>query len=209
MKNYVPTSQGPLFFDLKELKQKPLSRDQSKENLLDARQILSNSKVTWGIIYGTLLGAIRESDFIAHDTDTDIFVFEEQRQSVLDSLPVFLSKGFEIARYEKVILSIIRNEEYIDFYFFKKSPKGRRAVNLFAPQILFSGQGVARMCGIEIPTVANPEEFLRCTYGQSWNVPIAGRHAEPHPIWWKRVIEKLFPEITKRIGTLTNRPKKL
>lgn len=209
MKSFIPTSQGPLFFDVRELKQKPLSREQSKENLLDANQILSDSKVTWGLIFGTLLGAIRESDFIGHDTDTDIFVFEEHRQSVLDLLPMFLSKGFAIARYEKNILSIIRNEEYIDFYFFKKSPKGRRAGGLFAPQIFFSGKGVVQMCGIEFPTVANPQEFLRYTYGQSWNVPIPGRHAEPHPIWWKRVISKLFPEISKRIGVFRNKPKKL
>jgi len=54
-------------------------RDPARENLIATHELLSQTEVRWGIIFGTLLGAVRESDLIEHDEDTDIFVLAEDK----------------------------------------------------------------------------------------------------------------------------------
>jgi len=46
----------------------------AKKNLLDFRRILNRNGIKFGLIYGTLLGAIREQNFIKHDEDTDVYI---------------------------------------------------------------------------------------------------------------------------------------
>ena len=92
----------------------------SKLNLLDLKQQLNHNRVPFGIIYGTLLGAVREQYFLAHDDDVDIFMLDENRKKLLSLLINFRKLGFEVARYEGDLLSIIRKGDYIDIYFFRK-----------------------------------------------------------------------------------------
>ena len=73
------------------------------------------------MIFGTLLVAVREKNFIIHDEDIDIYIFNEDKDKILELIYEFKKFGFDVARYEKKSLfSIIRNNEYINFYFFKK-----------------------------------------------------------------------------------------
>jgi hypothetical protein len=39
----------------------------------------------------------------------------------LDTLPFLVKKGFLVWRYDGSMVSIIRDNEYVDFYFFRKS----------------------------------------------------------------------------------------
>ena len=99
---------------------KQLDREVSKLNLLDFRQLLNHNQVPFGIIYGTLLGAVREGDFISYDEDIDVYILDENREKLLSLLFDFRKTGFEVARYENSLLSIIRKGDYIDIYFFRK-----------------------------------------------------------------------------------------
>ncbi len=69
---------------------------------------------------GTLLGAFRNGDFIDWDYDIDVAVKYEDKTSILDCIPEFEKFGIKVCRFDGTLLSLERNENYIDFYFFKK-----------------------------------------------------------------------------------------
>ena len=51
-------------------------RKLARQALLDMKKVLDNAGVEFFLLSGTLLGCIREGDFLAHDKDIDIGVFE-------------------------------------------------------------------------------------------------------------------------------------
>ena len=59
----------------------------AQENLGILNDVLSTTNITYGIIFGTLLGAIRDGDFIDHDEDVDFYVLEEFKLDFLRLLP--------------------------------------------------------------------------------------------------------------------------
>jgi lipopolysaccharide cholinephosphotransferase len=118
----IITSKGKFFYERPEFNygSKKINRDIAKENLFLFKEILDKNNVKFMLAYGTLLGAIREGNFIEHDFDTDFIVLEEHRALFLDSLFEFSDNGFVVGRYENDIISLIRKDEYIDVYFFRK-----------------------------------------------------------------------------------------
>ena len=59
-----------------------MDKKKALQNLLDIKSALG-SKPRWWIDCGTLLGAVREGDFIDHDVDTDIGMFAEDWDNVI------------------------------------------------------------------------------------------------------------------------------
>ena len=51
----------------------------AKQNLLDFKTILDKNNVKFLLMHGTLLGAIREQNFIKHDIDIDTCTLEEEK----------------------------------------------------------------------------------------------------------------------------------
>ena len=109
----------PIFLGIK-----PIDKVIAKENLLLLKGILDKHNLKFLLSFGTLLGAVREHDFISHDEDIDLIMFKRDLPSFLSLLFELRKNGFELARYEsRGFLSIIRKGEYIDFYFFDDYPE--------------------------------------------------------------------------------------
>lgn len=72
------------------------SRDDKRLNLLDAKRIFDSLGVTFWLSNGTLLGFYRENDFIEHDPDIDVGVWQSDWDPVI--LVSFLSNGFKLYR---------------------------------------------------------------------------------------------------------------
>jgi phosphorylcholine metabolism protein LicD len=121
MKKEIHTSKGLFTYEPVELfiGRKYLDEITSKKNLLDFKFIMDKHNIHYGLWFGTLLGAIREKGFIAHDEDTDVFMLEEDREKVLDALFDFEEIGLKVIRYEEHLISFMRDDDYIDIYFYK------------------------------------------------------------------------------------------
>jgi len=176
---------------------KTLNRNIAKANLLNVKRILDKHQVKFGLIYGTLLGAVREKGFIKHDEDIDLFMLEEDRDYLLSALHELIENDFKVIRYNNKILSITRDNEYIDFYFFKKSnffyrkcDVGLKAKAKYLEQTIdypFLGEM------FQVPK--NPEAFLVDLYGKNWRIPKKNDPSMNHNkyIIFREAIKKNFP----------------
>ena len=109
----------PIFLGIKKI-----DKIIAHENLLILRRLCNEAGLNFILFYGTLLGAVREHDFITHDEDIDVVMYKADMAKFLNLLFELRKEGFELARYERRgLLSIIRKGEYIDVYFYEPYPQ--------------------------------------------------------------------------------------
>lgn len=155
-----------------------LDRCICKENLLDVKKVFDKHGITFFLMYGTLLGAIREKDFIGHDTDTDIGVLESQRNKIIAALKELQELGFNLIRTGNPDdrATIIRNDEYIDFGLFRKE-KDKSGLTYYqyannreyGPH--FDQFETVSFLGAAFLVPSNPEKLLDRWYGKDWSKP--------------------------------------
>ena len=174
---------------------KVIDREISKINLLELKEILDYKKIEFGLIYGTLLGAVREKNFIKHDEDIDIFMLIEDRPKFINLLFNLREKGFELIRDENGLMSIMRNNEYIDIYFFKKAFWGYRK---WATQYIKSDhlekEEFIKFFDKKFRVPFNHILFLEKNYGKNWKTPIKNKPAKSRYFIgkYKEFIKKIF-----------------
>jgi phosphorylcholine metabolism protein LicD len=90
-------------------------------NLLDAKTILDSFNIPFFLMYGTLLGAVRDNGFIENAKDTDLGLFVESKEPFPAVINIFRNQGFMLIRTacNDNIVSVFRDGEYIDFVFYK------------------------------------------------------------------------------------------
>lgn len=151
-----------------------INKQQSKENLLLFKRIMDSHRLFFALTAGTLLGAVREHDFIDHDEDIDLALYSEDKQKVIDILPEFIREGFIIARYDRRnVISLIRGGDYIDLCFFQKESEliyacgGTLILSCFMEEI-----GDLSFLGETFKVPKEYKEFLNCEYGYNWMTPV-------------------------------------
>lgn len=156
------------------LGKKKINREISKTNLLDFQHFMSQKSIPFSISYGTLLGAIRDRNFIEYDEDVDINMLEADKNKFLESLFDLRKSGFNVARYDRRgLISIIRNGEHIDIYFFNKLTGNiyECGGNFLLEKWLIELQSVSFLDS----TFLIPKDylgFLEFEYGKNWNIPV-------------------------------------
>lgn len=173
----IKLSQGYLRFKTIPiyLGMKYIDKVQAAENLSIAKQILDRNRIGFMIIAGTLLGAMREHDFISHDEDIDLAFLAEDKQRTFDVLPQFIDAGFKIARYDRRgVLSVIRNNEYIDFYFFDKHHEEglRTSSGWLIPERFLIDTASVEFKQMTFRAPKEVEDYLCFEYGPDWGTPV-------------------------------------
>jgi phosphorylcholine metabolism protein LicD len=151
---------------------KKINREIAKKNLLALKKCFDSNNLSFGLIYGTLLGAVREKNFIEHDEDTDIFILYENQSLLFDLLFDLREIGFEVGRLTPALLSIIKDGEYIDIYFYKiKNNKVRECDGYeIESKVLEELENYPFLNEIfKVPK--NPEKVLETLYGKNWKIP--------------------------------------
>ncbi len=198
----IQTSKGVYSFKEKvfELGVKAINKDIAEENLFLFKDIMDKNELEFSLAYGTLLGAIRENDFIEYDEDIDVIILDENRVSFIDLLFDFRKHGFEVGRYFNDLLSLVREGEYIDVYIFKKACFGFRSMGdeIIKERFLINTVKYSFLG----KSFNIPEDYKECLlyhYGHDWKIPIKNQHAEIYKLSVKIKIrfKKLFPELHK------------
>ena len=175
-----------------------LFKQYAKECLETIKDTLDNNNLHFWLDYGTLLGAMREKDFIAHDLDIDLGMFYEDQ--VKDVEKAFSSVGIKKVReftldgktveqtysYKGLYFDIFyyfKGEEIMWTYGFtfknnklnKTSYEDRDISTGFEGMKYFvKKRGLEKITfkGKEYTVPENPAEYLKENYGPNYMTPI-------------------------------------
>lgn len=163
---------------------KILDKILAKKILLRFKEVAEKIGLDYLIFYGTLLGAYRENDFIAHDTDIDVVIFDEKQ--FISSFSNFEEVGFKLIRYEKhaslrsytTLYSIqdFESEIYIDLYvaYLEKNNK-YNILGAYVPKKLLNKRIDYLFLDTYFKIPRNTEKILITLYGKDWNTPIKNK----------------------------------
>lgn len=154
---------------------KQINRDVAFENLKVVIRVLQDAGICVSPAYGTLLGIIRENNFIEWDEDIDLFVLSEDKDKLLNALWALKDEGLELIRVDRCehLYSVMRNGEYIDFYIMDSiSPELRTGYgDLFMLERHLTDLMDWDFKGLTISVPHQYEECLQLLYGD-WRTPV-------------------------------------
>ncbi len=146
------------------------------------KKVFEENGIQLILAYGTLLGAIREHDFIGHDNDMDTMIWRKDMQKGLDLAPELAKYGIKLECY---VLPWIFTYSYngvtcdIDVINEPIHPLNKRYCLIESQYIQrsFFEQTEQYEFQGEMHTVpAHPEVLLEYHYGKKWRIP-GGPHA--------------------------------
>lgn len=163
--------------------------------LKEVKVILNNLGIPYYISGGTLLGAVRNGDFIKWDWDVGIDVkIEDIYPKAYGLVDVLEQNGFDIVTFYKTktnfkINAIKNNFRYeISGLFKMGNRRYRKAYNY--PDYLFDSPTSVELRGETYSTFSYPEDYLKWIYGD-WRTPV------------KAVDKSSYVTTSSRTGPLT------
>lgn len=172
-----------------------MNKQVALDNLLIIRDLFAERGIPMFLTFGTLLGALREKDFIDHDDDIDIGVFARDRDAILALIPELEKRGFKTrsVRGERVY-KLERRAIQLDLFFEvpKHTLRGRRWD--LEGKATIAARHLDRLEEIEFlghrfPVPHDPLGVVRSLYGRTWNVPIPDSTSRQD---WSRRIKMVF-----------------
>jgi len=153
-----------------------MNKEVAKNNFLDFKKIFDKHNIKFILAFGTLLGAIRQNDFIDWDSDTDVLCFREDYLKIEDAFYELESLGFYIPRTRIPLMDhyLIRNGEKIDINWLIDNGHNelmyadwikwdKKFFQFPLPTIKFLNEN------FQINNYIN--EFLENLYGNDWKTP--------------------------------------
>ena len=194
--------------DLKIENLPEITHDDAKEILFVTKKICAEFGLKVYLAFGTLLGAVRDKDFIKGDLDVDVYVKDEEL--LFSHLDYLEKKGLSLIRVVKHNTYSFRYKNnpkcYIDLYI------ARDAFNiwsLYCSEICglatpkkFLDDGKIEFLGEVFDCPKNPEEILEFWYTSSWNVPLDKSESEKYlytvpSFYYYRIIKRNLKAIVK------------
>ena len=173
----------------------PMNKEDAKYLINTLASVFEKNGIELILAYGTLLGAIREHNFIGHDADMDTQIWAKDMQKVLDLVPELEKYDIHLCSY---VLPWIMTFEYknvgcdVDMLWDAPAPWTKwylLAEEQYIPRAFFEHTKKIEFQGQMHTIPVNPEKLLVYHYGSKWRLP-SGRHA--------RVQSRLFIWIIAR-----------
>lgn len=145
-----------------------------KENLLLFKDVMDDCRIPFFLAFGTLLGAMRENDFIDSDHDTDVIVSPPDEERLVETVNSgrIQAIGFRVIRLMPDLVTFGRREEYLDVYIFRPGEDAEydwcmHYYKLEKNQIAQSS--TISFLGRNFLTVRDPKAYLDARYG-NWHI---------------------------------------
>lgn len=174
-----------------------ITEEQAKAVLFKTKELLDEKGLQFGLIYGTLLGAIREHGFISHDYDVDVYVCD--RQKLLSAIPDMYKAGLKLCRVQEDRLFSFRyGEAYIDLYILRKAPFPFNTYCYFIgenimPKKYFDKTQFMEFMGKQFRIPQDAEGLIRMCYGKKWRIPMKSgftSRCDVYPVYIYRKIKR-------------------
>ena len=168
-----------------------INKKEYEKDLIDIKEILDREKITFWLVFGTLLGAVRENDFLDWDDNINIAVYEEDLLPKLETLKEkFISCGFVFRKMVKergTKLNLYRHKHksgieglFLNPLYYKN--KYRFSNKFKHPRKYFEKYGIIKFKG-EIFRVPTPvHEYLSFLY-KDWKTPIKLKDLKDYQKW--------------------------
>ncbi len=170
----------------------------STERLLDE---LRDAGVAAFPAYGTLLGAVREQDFIGHDSDVDLAYVSREKHPLDVARESFRlqrhlkERGYAVDRYSAAALKVdvveadgtVRGLDVFGGYFLDGRLYLMGEIGLEFEEEWIFPLGTCTLAGRTLPAPAMPEKLLEATYGPGWKVPDPAFHFETPRTTYRRL----------------------
>jgi hypothetical protein len=149
----------------KQNRQKHILHKNGKEALLQLKLLFKELGIDWFLVYGTLLGAYRDKDFISHDIDIDIGVFFDDYSQKIEQAMV--KNGF-IRRHQFLVdhgdFAIEETYEYkgvgIDIFYFKVDQERLIGYGFINEEGLSWDKTIQKYNGLLVREITYPYEGL-------------------------------------------------
>ena len=153
---------------------KKLDLDIAKSNLLLFNKIAKTNNFRFILFFGTLLGAIREHNFIKNDTDIDLVSNDED--TLLNIIPLFQKEGFLFIRYysskTRTVYSFSKDAVYMDVYIAKNISKNKYYLEgAKIPASFVDKTKIFSFIGENFLIPQEYEKILIMLYGKDWQIP--------------------------------------
>ena len=165
----------------------------NKEVLLDNIRIISiyldKIGISWGPAFGSLIGIIRNDDFLPWNPVFDIYILKEDEERFKDVLWLLIEDaGFELVRHERRGLYFLRrNYEYIKVFVLHKISSDVRHTggSDFIHEKYLQNTVKWDFKGIELNVPQDVDEYLTFQYG-NWVEP-------KQTVWYRQgIIKRIF-----------------
>ena len=170
---------------------KKINKKYYTKDLLNIKKILDEENITFWLIFGTLLGAIRENDFLEWDDNINIAVYKESFLPKLEILKSkFISNNFIVRQIPKpkgTKINLYRNNHKISIEGLYLAPSYKnnkyRLSNKFRhPRKYFEKYEEIQFLG-EIFRIPSPvEKYLKFLY-KDWRTPVKLKDLNKEEKW--------------------------
>lgn len=175
-KGYFEYKSHLLDFSTKVLKPKVML-----ENLHILSVYLDKIDINWGPAFGTLIGIVRNDDFLPWKPVFDIYILKEDEERFKDILWLLKEVGFELSRYERRgRYYLVRNGEYIKVFVLTKicSDVRHTGSSDFIHEKYLQNTVKWDFKGILLNVPQEVDEYLTFQYGD-WTIP-------KQTVWYKK-----------------------
>jgi hypothetical protein len=154
---------------------------QSTDNLLTTIDACEKLDIKYSLAFGTLLGIYRDGELIEHDTDSDLAVWLEDKNKIIEAIKYLEDKELKITRISSTIISFTRGGDYVDIYLYTKNFDNDELYCLKQFGTLttmdFNNSNTVIFKDRELKCVHDPETYFQKLYGSNWRTPIKNKHA--------------------------------
>jgi len=155
---------------------------QSTANLFATVDALENLNIKYSVVFGTLLGIYRDGELIAHDTDSDLAVWVQDENKIIELIKNLEDSQLMLTRFDKSILSFTRGGDYIDLYRYRTKETNSNVLHCIPSfgtltTMDFDNSNTITFHNRNLTCVNDPEDYFQKLYGSDWRVPIKDKHA--------------------------------
>jgi phosphorylcholine metabolism protein LicD len=145
------------------------------DNMLKFKEVMDKHNIKFVLIFGSLLGAVRDGGLMSYDTDADVMCFAPDHRNMGSAVSELRYEGFVVPDRNDCPLNdhfMIRNGEKIDIWWFTKLRNEwvyDSAIKY--PATYFDNLEEIDFLGAKFKVPQNPRKFLEHTYGPTWITP--------------------------------------
>lgn len=161
---------------------------QTTANLFKTVDALEDLDIKYSLVFGTLLGIYRDGKLIEHDTDSDLAIWFQDENKIIELVKWLEGKQLILTRYTDRILTFTCGGDYIDLYMYD-TPRYRKPDEIDTDilrcipdlgtltKMDFDKKNTVTFHNRKLVCVSDPEDYFQKLYGSDWKTPIKWKHA--------------------------------